>query len=188
LYSDWELSCCAEIIERVTGRTLDDDLAKARYFFAPGEQHEYRPPQHWGPQIGTEPTTIYGTGWCRAKFTIKRVCKRRSSAAGVLSTAQDLAAFARLLLDRRRYAHQRMCDVGTMRNHDAAASLGGSGRWAGRCRRGRSSGHYFSGAQTLGIPDSRHSISDHPTGSFCVLLTNRVHPRGKYEDSQYASS
>src|SRR5258708_28138337 len=100
----------AEIIERLTGRTLDD-LAKT-FIFSPLRMQDtmYRPARKLWPQIA--PTEIdnnlrhrlvQGEVHDENAFAIGGV----SGHAGLFSTAPDLAAVCQMLLNGGVYADQR---------------------------------------------------------------------------------
>src|SRR6266436_2806050 len=111
IYSDLGIILMAEIIERLTGRKLDD-LAR-EYIFSPLAMKDtmYRPPKKLWPAIA--PTEIdnnlrhrlvQGEVHDENAFAIGGV----SGHAGLFSTAPDLAAFCQMLLNGGVYAHQRI--------------------------------------------------------------------------------
>ncbi len=111
IYSDLGIILMAEIIERLTGRTLDD-LAN-QYIFAPLGMRDsmYKPPKKLWPTIA--PTEfdarfrkrlVQGEVHDENAYAIGGV----SGHAGLFSTAPDLAAFCQMLLNGGVYAHQRI--------------------------------------------------------------------------------
>src|ERR1700674_3049786 len=111
VYSDLGIILMAEIVERLTGRTLDD-LARS-YICSPLGMKEtmYRPPKKLWSQIA--PTEIdnnlrhrlvQGEVHDENAFAIGGV----SGHAGLFSTAPDLAAFCQMLLNGGVYGHQRI--------------------------------------------------------------------------------
>src|SRR5258707_10670372 len=138
----------AEIIERLTGRTLDD-LAKT-YIFSPLGMNNtmYRPPKKLWPQIA--PTEIdnnlrhrlvQGEVHDENAFAIGGV----SGHAGVFSTAPDLAAFCQMLLNGGVYAHQRILRRATVAQFTTPQQLSGGAGPPGLAgpNEGGFSGHFF---------------------------------------------
>jgi beta-N-acetylhexosaminidase len=182
VYSDLGIILLAEIIERLTGRTLDD-LAKS-YIFSPLGMNDtmYRPPKKLWPQIA--PTEIdnnlrhrlvQGEVHDENAFAIGGV----SGHAGVFSTAPDLAAFCQMLLNGGVYAHQRILRRATIAQFTTPQQLSGGTRTLGWAvpTEGGSSGHYFSAHSFGHTGFTGTSIWIDPDRQlFVVLLTNRVHP------------
>jgi beta-N-acetylhexosaminidase len=182
VYSDLGIILLAEIIERLTGRTLDD-LAK-NYVFLPLGMRDtmYRPPKNLWPQIA--PTEIdnnlrhrlvQGEVHDENAFAIGGV----SGHAGVFSTAPDVAAFCQMLLNGGVYAHQRILRRATIAQFTTPQQLSGGTRTLGWAvpTEGGSSGHYFSAHSFGHTGFTGTSIWIDPDRQlFVVLLTNRVHP------------
>ncbi|MFI5095488.1 MAG: glycoside hydrolase family 3 N-terminal domain-containing protein [Candidatus Acidiferrales bacterium] len=182
VYSDLGIILMAEIIERLTGRTLDD-LAK-EYIFAPLGMHDsmYKPPKKIWPLIApTEFDVIYrhrliqGEVHDENAYAIGGV----SGHAGLLSTAPDLAAFCQMLLNGGVYAHQRILKRSTIAQFTAPQELAKGTRTLGWVvpTEGSSSGHYFSPHSFGHTGFTGTSIWIDPDRQvFVVLLTNRVNP------------
>src|SRR6267142_2216588 len=182
VYSDLGIILMAEIIERLTGRTLDD-LARS-YIFSPlGMQDTmYRPAKKLWPQIA--PTEIdnnlrhrlvQGEVHDENAFAIGGV----SGHAGLFSTSPDLAAFCQMLLNGGVYAHQRILRRATIAQFTTPQQLSGGARTLGWAvpTEGGSSGHYFSAHSFGHTGFTGTSIWIDPDRQlFVVLLTNRVHP------------
>jgi beta-glucosidase-like glycosyl hydrolase/CubicO group peptidase (beta-lactamase class C family) len=182
VYSDLGIILMAEIIERLTGRTLDD-LAK-NYIFSPLTMKDtmYRPPKKLWPQIA--PTEIdnnlrhrlvQGEVHDENAFAIGGV----SGHAGLFGTAPDLAAFCQMLLNGGVYAHQRILRRATIAQFTTPQQLSGGTRTLGWAvpTEGGSSGHYFSAHSFGHTGFTGTSIWIDPDRQlFVVLLTNRVHP------------
>ncbi len=182
IYSDLGIILMAEIIERLTGRTLDE-LATNLIFEPLGMKNSmYRPAKKLWPQIA--PTEfdknlrmrlVQGEVHDENAFAIGGV----SGHAGVFSTAPDLAAFCQMLLNGGVYAHQRILKRATMAQFTAPQQLSGGLRTLGWAvpTEGGSSGHFF-GAHSFGHTGfTGTSIWIDPDKQlFVVLLTNRVHP------------
>jgi beta-N-acetylhexosaminidase len=182
VYSDLGIILMAEIIERLTGRTLDD-LANA-YIFKPLAMKEtmFRPPKKLWPSIA--PTEfdanfrkrlVQGEVHDENAFAIGGV----SGHAGLFSTAPDLAAFCQMLLNGGVYAHQRILRRATVAQFTTPQKLSGGTRTLGWAvpTEGGSSGHYFSAHSFGHTGYTGTSIWIDPDRQlFVVLLTNRVHP------------
>lgn len=182
IYSDLGIILMAQIIERLTGRTLDD-LAKSTIFSPLGmKDTTYRPPKKMWPQIA--PTEIdnqlrhrlvQGEVHDENAFAIGGV----SGHAGLFSTAPDLAAFCQMLLNGGVYAHQRILRRATIAQFTTPQQLSGGTRTLGWAvpTEGGSSGHYFSAHSFGHTGFTGTSIWIDPDRQlFVVLLTNRVHP------------
>jgi len=182
VYSDLGIILMAEIIERLTGRTLDD-LAKTTIFSPLGMTNTmYRPPKKLWPTIA--PTEIdnnlrhrqvQGEVHDENAFVIGGI----SGHAGLFSTAPDLAAFCQMLLNGGVYAHQRVLRRATIAQFTTPQQLSGGTRTLGWAvpTEGGSSGHYFSAHSFGHTGFTGTSIWIDPDRQlFVVLLTNRVHP------------
>ncbi len=182
VYSDLGIILMAEIIERLTGRTLDD-LAK-EYILSPLAMNDsmYKPPKKLWPLIA--PTEfdanfrkrlIQGEVHDENAFAIGGV----SGHAGLFSTAPDLAAFCQMLLNGGVYAHQRILRRSTIAQFTVPQQLSGGTRTLGWVvpTEGSSSGHYFSPHSFGHTGFTGTTIWIDPDRQvFVVLLTNRVNP------------
>ena len=182
VYSDLGIILMAEIIERLTGRTLDD-LAKSFIFSPLGMKDSmYKPPKKLWPTIA--PTEIdnnfrhrliQGEVHDENAYAIGGV----SGHAGVFGTAPDLAAFCQMLLNGGTYAHQRILRRATVAQFTTPQQLSGATRTLGWAvpTPGGLSGHYFSEHSFGHTGFTGTSIWIDPDRQlFVVLLTNRVHP------------
>src|SRR6266403_323517 len=182
VYSDLGIILMAEIIERLTGTSLDD-LARSYIFLPLGMQDTmYRPPKKLWPQIA--PTEIdnnlrhrlvQGEVHDENAFAIGGV----SGHAGLFSTAPDLAAFCQMLLNGGVYAHHRILRRATIAQFTTPQQLSSGTRTLGWAvpTEGGSSGHYFSPHAFGHTGFTGTSIWIDPDRQvFMVLLTNRVHP------------
>ena len=182
IYSDLGIILMAEIIERLTGRTLDD-LAKT-YIFSPLAMKDtmFRPPKKLWPQIA--PTEfdgrlrnrlVHGEVHDENAFAIGGV----SGHAGLFSTAPDLAAFCQMLLNGGVYAHHRILRRATIAQFTTPQQLSSGARTLGWAvpTEGSSSGHFFSAHSFGHTGYTGTSIWIDPDRElFIVLLTNRVNP------------
>jgi len=182
IYSDLGIILMAEIIERLTGRKLDD-LANSFIFSPLGMKDSmYKPPKKLWSQIA--PTEfdknlrhrlVQGEVHDENAFAIGGV----SGHAGVFSTAPDLAAFCQMLLNGGVYAHQRILRRGTVAQFTTPQQLSGGTRTLGWAipTPGGLSGNYFSAHSFGHTGFTGTSIWIDPDRQlFVVLLTNRVHP------------
>jgi beta-N-acetylhexosaminidase len=182
IYSDLGIILMAEIVERLTGRTLDD-LAKA-YIFDPLKMTDtmFRPPKNIWKEIA--PTEIdnnlrhrlvQGEVHDENAFAIGGV----SGHAGLFSTAPDLAAFCQMLLNGGSYGHARVLRRATIAQFTAAQQLSSGTRTLGWAvpTEGGTSGHFFSARSYGHTGFTGTSIWIDPEREiFVVLLTNRVYP------------
>jgi beta-N-acetylhexosaminidase len=182
VYSDLGIILMAEIIERLTGRTLDD-LAQ-EYIFDPLKMSTtmFRPAKKLWPQIA--PTEVdnnlrhrllQGEVHDENAFVIGGV----SGHAGLFSTAPDLAAFCQMMLNGGSYAHQRILRRATVMQFTAPQQLSGGTRTLGWSvpTEGGTSGHFFSAHSFGHTGFTGTSIWIDPEQQlFVVLLTNRVNP------------
>src|SRR6266702_96792 len=182
VYSDLGIILMAEIIERLTGRKLDD-LANSFVFSPLGMRNSmYKPPKKIWPTIApTEIDNQYrhrlmqGEVHDENAYAIGGV----SGHAGVFSTAPDLAAFCQMLLNGGVYAHQRILRRATVTLFTTPQRLSGGTRTLGWAvpTPGGLAGHYFSEHSFGHTGFTGTSIWVDPDRQlFVVFLTNRVHP------------
>ncbi len=172
VYSDLGIILMAEIVERLTGRTLDD-LARSCIISPLGMKDTmYRPAKKLWPQIA--PTEIdnqlrhrlvHGEVHDENAFAVGGI----SGHAGLFSTAPDLSAFCQMLLNGGVYAHRRILRRVTIAQFTAPQQLSGGTRTLGWAvpAEGGSSGHYFS-AHSFGHTGF--------TGTSIWIDPDRVHP------------
>ena len=182
VYSDLGIILMAEIIQRLTGKPLDQ-LAR-EYIFDPlgMSSSMYNPPKKLWPEIA--PTEI--DNQLRHRLVQGEVHDENAYAiggvsghAGVFSTSPDLAAFCQMLLNRGVYAHQRIVKRLTLSEFTAPQALAKDTRTLGWVvpTEGGSSGHYFS-AHSYGHTGFTGTTMwiDPDRQLFVALLTNRVNP------------
>jgi beta-N-acetylhexosaminidase len=182
VYSDLGIILMGEIIERLTGRTLDD-LAKSYIFDPLGMSNTlFRPAKKLRPQIA--PTEIdnnlrhrlvQGEVHDENAFVVGGVAGH----AGLFSTAPDLAAFCQMLLNGGYHAHHRILRRATVAQFTVPQQLSNGTRTLGWAvpTEGGSSGHFFSAHSFGHTGFTGTSIWIDPDRElFVVLLTNRVNP------------
>ena len=182
VYSDLGIILTAEIIERLTGRPLDE-LAKTYIFNPLGMKDSmYRPPKTlWSWIAPTEIDNnlrhrlVQGEVHDENAYSIGGV----SGHAGVFSTSPDLAAFCQMLLNGGVYAHNRILKRATIAEFTTPQQLSNGTRTLGWAvpTEGGSSGHYFSKHAFGHTGFTGTSIWIDPDRQvFVVFLTNRVNP------------
>jgi len=182
VYSDLGIILMAEIVERLTGRPLDE-LVKT-YISSPLGMKDtmFRPPKNlWQWIAPTEfdknlrRRLVQGEVHDENAFTMGGV----SGHAGLFSTAPDLAAFCQMLLNGGIYAHHRILKRATIAQFTTPQKLSSGTRTLGWAvpTEGGSSGHYFS-TQSFGHTGFTGTSIwiDQERRVFVVLLTNRVNP------------
>jgi len=184
VYSDIGFILLGAIIERLTGRPLNE-LAQERIFRPLAmDDTMFRPPKSLRARIA--PTErISGS---RKRVVHGEVHDENASAmggigghAGMFSTGPDLATFCQMLLNGGIYAHQRILRPRTIKEFTSPSALAANRRTLGWNvpTEPSSSGHYFS-KQSFGHTGfTGTSIWIDPQREvFVVLLTNanRTHP------------
>lgn len=182
VYSDLGIILMMEIIERLTGKPLDE-LAR-NHIFSPlvMKNSMYKPPKKLWPSIApTEIDTqlrkrlVQGEVHDENAYAIGGV----SGHAGVFSTAPDLAAFCQMLLNGGVYEHKRILRRATVVEFTKPQELSNGTRTLGWVvpTEGSSSGHFFSAHSFGHTGFTGTSIWIDPDRQlFVVLLTNRVNP------------
>jgi len=182
IYSDLGIILMAEIIQRLTGKPLDQ-LAN-EYIFGPLGMKDsmYNPPKKLWPEIA--PTEfdaryrhrlIQGEVHDENAYSIGGV----SGHAGVFSTSPDLAAFCQMYLNGGVYAHHRIVQRATIEEFIQPQAVSQNTRTIGWVvpTEGSASGHYFSTHSFGHTGFTGTSIWMDPDRQiFVVLLTNRVNP------------
>src|SRR5271169_5658133 len=149
-YSDLGFILLGEIIERLTGETLEQ-FAKAHIFAPLGMSDTiYNPPATLRLRIApTELDADFRKRLLRGEvhdenaFALGGV----SGNAGLFSTAGDVAAFAQMLLNGGIYAHHRLLTRATIQEFTARQVVGDSARtlgWDVPTPPNSAAGHYFS--------------------------------------------
>jgi beta-glucosidase-like glycosyl hydrolase/CubicO group peptidase (beta-lactamase class C family) len=181
-YSDLGYILLGEIVERLTGKSLDV-FAKQSIFPPLGmKQSMFNPSRDLRARIApTEEDLTY-----RKRLIQGEVHDENSWAmggvaghAGLFSTAGDIAAFAQMILNGGIYSHHRLLTRATVQKFTARQTIGGSARTLGWDVpvQSSSSGHYFSPESFGHAGFTGTSLWIDPERSlFVVLLTNRVNP------------
>lgn len=198
-YSDLNFLLLGEIVERVSGQPLDDLVTHE--IFAPLSLHDtrFRPPRSWAARIA--PTVWTGLQlfksprrharrMLRVEASMQNVALLSGVAghAGLFSTAADLAVFCQMLLDGGQHQGQRILSPLTVAamSRDQAQLASGEQRgygWDIRTSWSTPRGDLFAGGygHTGWSGGSLWLIPDEQL--FIIVLTNRIHPRGRGSSS-----
>jgi|CXWL01.1.fsa_nt_gi beta-glucosidase-like glycosyl hydrolase/uncharacterized protein YbbC (DUF1343 family) len=180
-YSDLGVILLGEILERVSGRNLDD-LATERVFAPLGTiDTGFRPTAERKGRIAptevVEGRAVHG----EVHDENARALGGLAAHAGLFGTAPDLARFAQMLLwrgvhDHRRIVNRATVDLFTRRAGLPIDSDRGLG-WDTKSPTGSSAGALFSARSFGHTGFTGTSIWIDPERElFVILLTNRVHP------------
>jgi len=192
-YSDLGFILLGEIIERLTGETLEQ-FAKGHIFAPLGMSDTmYNPAAALRARIApTELDTDFRKRLLRGEvhdenaFAFGGV----SGNAGLFSTASDVAAFAQMLLNGGIYAHHRLLARATIQGFTARQVIGDSSRtlgWDVPTPPNSAAGHYFSPSAYGHTGFTGTSLWIDPERDlFVVLLTNRVNPTRANEQIRLA--
>ncbi|HSC78039.1 MAG TPA: glycoside hydrolase family 3 N-terminal domain-containing protein [Candidatus Acidoferrales bacterium] len=181
-YSDMGIITLGEVLERVSGRRLDDFLRDS--LFQPlGMSHTlYNPPRGWRERIApTEENNEGRRGVIQGEVHDGNAWAMEGVAphAGLFSTAGDLAVFCQMLLNGGSYAHQRLLRRSTIEAFATKQDIPDSSRALGwdTVSQPSSSGRYFSARAFGHTGFTGTSIWIDPEKElFVILLTNRAYP------------
>lgn len=182
LYSDLGLILLGELLERVAGRPLDVFVGER--VFAPLGMSDtlYRPEKELLPRIA--PTErddwrgrlVHGEVHDENAYALGGVAPH----AGLFSTAEDLARFARMIMAGGVFEHRRIVSRPTVERFVRRAGVPGSTRalgWDTKSSEGSSAGTLFSSSSFGHTGFTGTSMWIDPERElFLILLTNRVHP------------
>jgi beta-N-acetylhexosaminidase len=182
IYSDLGFILLGEIVERSTGKAVDQ-LARDQ-IFAPLDLSStmFNPPKNLLNRIApTENDTAFRKRLIRGEVHDENAFAMGGVAghAGMFSTASDLAVFCQMLLNGGIYGHHRLLTRATISQFTAPQAVAGNTRTLGWMTPtpNSSSGQYFS-PRTFGhLGFTGTSIWIDPDRQlFVILLTNRVNP------------
>jgi len=181
-YSDLGFILLGEIIERMTGKTLDA-LARERIFAPLGMNDSmYNPPKSLRARIApTENDTVLRKRQVHGEVHDENAWAMGGVAghAGLFTTAADLAAFCQMMLNGGVYGHRRLLRRSIVEQFTSPQSVAGGTRALGWTvpTEDSSSGRYFSGRSYGHAGFTGTSIWIDPEKDlFVILLTNRVYP------------
>ncbi|HEY2645405.1 MAG TPA: serine hydrolase, partial [Candidatus Acidoferrales bacterium] len=182
IYSDLGFILLGEILERATGKPVDQ-LAREQ-IFAPLDMAgtSFNPAKSRKNRIApTENDTTYRKRQLQGEVHDENASAMGGVAghAGMFTTASDLAAFCQMLLNGGIYGHHRFLARATISQFTAAQSIAGNTRTLGWMTPtpNSTSGQYFSARSYGHLGYSGTSIWIDPDRKlFVILLTNRVYP------------
>ncbi|HEV2617237.1 MAG TPA: glycoside hydrolase family 3 N-terminal domain-containing protein [Candidatus Acidoferrales bacterium] len=181
-YSDLGFMLLGEIVERLTGETLEQ-FARENIFAPLGMSHSYfNPPRALRAQIApTENDAAFRKRQLQGEVDDGNAFAMGGVAghAGLFTTAQDVSAFAQMMLNGGMYAQKRIFTRAIIDEFTARATVGDSARALGWDvpTENSSSGHYMSRRAYGHNGFTGTSIwIDPDKGLFVILLTNRVYP------------
>jgi beta-N-acetylhexosaminidase len=181
-YSDLGFILLGEMIERLTGESLDE-FARKNIFAPLGMKSSmFNPPRGLRAKIApAQNDTAYRKRLVHGEVDDENAWAMGGVAghAGLFSTAGDLAIFAQMLLNGGIYAHRRLLARATIERFTARETIGDSARTLGWDVpvQPSSSGAHFSAASYGHLGFTGTSLWIDPERKlFVILLTNRVHP------------
>ena len=182
VYSDLDFILLGEIVEELTGKSLDS-LARERIFEPLGMTSSmFNPPKSLRARIApTEDDTKFRKRLLHGEVHDENAWAMGGAAghAGLFSTAPNLAVFCQMLLNGGLYAHTRLLRRETVQKFTMPDPLSGNARTLGWMAPtpDSTSGKYFSPRSFGHLAFTGCSIWIDPEKElFVVLLTNRVHP------------
>jgi beta-N-acetylhexosaminidase len=182
IYSDLGFILLGEILERSTGKTMDE-LARDQ-IFAPLDMSStmFNPPKNLLNRIApTENDATFRKRLLQGEVHDENAFAMGGVAghAGMFSTASNLAVFCQMLLNGGIYGHHRLLTRATISQFTSPQAVAGNTRTLGWMSPtpNSSSGRYFS-PRTFGhLGFTGTSIWIDPDRQlFVILLTNRVNP------------
>jgi uncharacterized protein YbbC (DUF1343 family) len=182
-YSDVNFIVLGELVERISGESLDAFARK--HIFEPLGLREttYRPGKELAERAA--PTEKREGRWMRGEVHDPRAYLLGGVAghAGLFSTADDLAVFAQMILNRGSYGRARILSPDTVRLMTAARTVPGGLRalgWDVQTRFSSNRGDGFPVGSFGHTGFTGTSIWIDPSSATAVIfLSNRVHPDGK---------
>ena len=182
VYSDLGFILLGEIVERLTGESLAV-LAKREIFQPLGmDRSMFNPSRRLRDDIApTEKDTTFRKRqiWGEVHDENAWAMGGIAGHAGLFSTADDISAFAQLILNGGIYGHERLLARSTIQEFTARHKIGNSARTLGWDvpEEASSSGRYFSASSFGHLGFTGTSLWIDPERKlFVVLLTNRVNP------------
>jgi beta-glucosidase-like glycosyl hydrolase/CubicO group peptidase (beta-lactamase class C family) len=181
-YSDLGFILLGEIVQRLTGISLDE-YAKQHIFAPLGmRESQFNPPRKLWPTIApTENDVDFRKRLLQGEVHDENAWALGgvSGHAGLFSTAGDTAIFAQMILNGGIYAHHRILTRALIQEFTARQAIGDAARTLGwdAVTQPSSSGHYFSldSFGHTGFTGTSLWI-DPDRDLFVILLTNRVNP------------
>jgi beta-glucosidase-like glycosyl hydrolase/CubicO group peptidase (beta-lactamase class C family) len=182
-YSDLNFIALGEIIQRLTGETLDD-YAKQNIFDPLGmDESMYNPPKATRPNVApTENDITYRNRLLQGEVHDENAFAMGgvSGNAGLFSSVKDASIFSQMLLNGGIYDYKRILNRSTIQQFTTRVEIGDSARtvgWDVPTPPNSSGGHLLSPSAFGHTGYTGTSIWIDPERDlFVVLLTNRVNP------------
>jgi beta-N-acetylhexosaminidase len=181
-YSDLGFILLGEIVERLTGISLDAFARKEIFVPLGMDDSLFNPLPKLRDEIApTENDTTYRKKLIQGEVHDQNAWAMGGVAghAGLFSTARDISAFAQLILNGGIYEHHRVFTRALLQSFTARQTIGNSARTLGWDVPfdPAATGHYFS-PQSFGHYGYTGTSLwlDPERGLFILLLTNRVNP------------
>jgi uncharacterized protein YbbC (DUF1343 family) len=184
-YSDVGFIVLGKLVEKVSGKTLDGFATEEVFKPLGMKDTGYKPAAELKPRIA--PTEKRKGEWIRGEVHDPRAYLMGGVAghAGLFSTAQDLARFCRMILNKGELDGKRILSAKAIEMISRPDMLpGGATRSYGfDVRTGYSQplGHRFPFYESFGHTGFTGTCFwiDPKDGAFFIMLTNSVHPDGK---------
>jgi CubicO group peptidase (beta-lactamase class C family) len=191
IYSDVCFMVLGLLAERVSGQPLDD-FARENIFAPLGMcDTSFRPEERLRARAA--PADKRGDTWLVGEVHDPRAARLGGVAghAGVFSTADDLAKYARVMLNKGRHGDRNLFSEGTWREMTRPRELPARGRralgWDVQTGYSTNRGKRLSDAAFGHGGFTGTSIWVDPQGDlFVIFLANRLHPDGKGSVNQLA--
>jgi uncharacterized protein YbbC (DUF1343 family) len=184
VYSDTGFILLAEVVHRLSGEPLDRFVQK-RFYGPLGMRHTtFRPPPSWRARIAP---TEYANGGAPLRGVVHdgnaRLLGGVAGHAGLFGTADDLARFCQMLLQRGALGGRRYLEEATVRAMFSPEVIGETTRglgWDMASGYSRTLGSFFPMGSVGHTGFTGTSIwMDPASRAYAIILTNRVHPSGK---------
>lgn len=182
LYSDINFEILGALVQRISGETLDQYVAQ--HIFTPLGMRDtrFRPPEELRPRIAPTADDNAHVNWADVHDATARRMGGVAGHAGLFSTADDLATFARMMLSDGVWGHVRVLRASSVRAMTQRTSPPGGARARGLgWDLGGADGFRKFPAGTYGHLGFTGTMIwlDPAAGVFAVVLTNRLYPDGK---------
>ena len=183
VYSDLGFILLGEIVERLTGESLDAFARRGIFQPLGMDRSMFNPPRKLRKDIApTEKDTAFRKRqiWGEVHDENAWAMGGVAGHAGLFSTADDISAFAQMILNGGIYGHERLLSRATVQEFTARRTVGNTSRalgWDVPEAESSSSGQYFSPTSFGHLGFTGTSLWIDPERKlFVVLLTNRVNP------------
>lgn len=197
LYSDLNFISLGEVVRAISGKSLDIFVQQEIYQPLGMSETTFNPPASWRDRIAPTESRDRSLQYLKGSDPASALQMLRGEVhdptagrmggvaghAGLFSSARDVAIYAKMLLDRGNFRGKSLLSPLTVQamtspQSPAGAPVRGFG-WDIDTAYSAPKGDLFSsGYGHTGFTGTSLWV-DPPTGTFVVILTNRVHPDGK---------